>query len=70
MTTHVTTEHLVEVSQRTGGAHLDCAGCDWNADIRTYAGYPQPLTVDQYRQVAFEARALADAHRYSWDGRP
>jgi len=66
----ITTAHLVEVAQRTGGARLECRGCTWNATINTNDGCPQPLDSDEYRQLLFEVRALADAHRYSWDGRP
>lgn len=61
----IPTRHLVEVLTRTGGAHLTCHGCAWNADIRAHRGVSQPLTAEEYARTAHEARALADAHRYS-----
>jgi hypothetical protein len=69
MSAKLSTEHLVQVLQRTGGARLECSGCTWSATITVYDCLPRPLNTAEYRQVAFEARALADAHRYSWDGR-
>ena len=63
------TQHLVEVRQYTGGVALFCHadGCDWHADINT--GRVGPVAHSELRGLSWEARKLADAHRYGWDGR-
>ena len=63
----LSTEHLVEVAQFTGGAVLTCAGCGWTGRIE--AARRHPLAYQELRQLSFEAKALADAHRFSFDGR-
>jgi len=62
------TVHLVEVRQYTGGVALACHGdgCDWHADINT--GRVGPVKFEELRGLAWEARALADAHRHGTDG--
>ena len=66
----VTTEHLVEVRQYTGGVALGCHGdgCDWHADINL--GRVGPVNCTELRSLAWEARALADAHRYGAEATP
>lgn len=62
------TTHLVELRQYTGGVALSCHadGCDWHADINT--GHVGPVKFEGLRGLSWEARALADAHRYNNHG--
>ena len=64
------TQHLVEVRQYTGGVALHCRGdgCDWHADINT--GRVGAVSFGELRSLAWEARALADAHRYGAEATP